>query len=561
VTRAAGVALAFVALCSFGCTELHSNDTPRADGGASGQGLEDSGPGSGGRGGSAGNAGSIGPVPRPDSGTDASTPGADASPSDAGAVDADAAVDAGSPDTGTPAEICDNTLDDDGDGDSDCSDADCADDPACVPPAPAWHPHERIGHDDVADQVSNFNAKVAVALNGDAYVTFYDDGNIWARRFVAATRTFDTLVQLSDAGSRGVNPLIAVDDAGNALVAWYGSATNQPVYARMFTASLGWPGGWGTLDTVQAGAGTSTTQTLLGLAMTKTGHACLTWQLRNYTNTPEVNETYLRVWESGHGWDVVRKASGSTTTSSSGHCGIAQIGQDLRVVVAWSQSDATLNVLGAIYDYSLSSHTGTLGAPAALETESTLNVLLPQVAVDAAGNAVVAMIQRDQFGQMGTVLVNRYTGVWSGASPLNATIGASSFDLDVHPEGDAWVVWRQCSPCAIWGRRLTGASWESAVKISADDDFANSPAVAIDASGNALAAWTSRAVGVDSVFGSEFTPAGAWTPGHLLEDEVDVPQGTTLDLAFEHDVGIAAWVRDGNSGGNLRRKIFGALYW
>jgi hypothetical protein len=106
-------------------------------------------------------------------------------------------------------------------------------------------------------------------------MTFYDQGDVWARRYVAATETWSDLQLISN---RGVNTDIAVDNDGNAIIAWYDPSVNRPVYARKFKNSLSWLDGWRVEEVVAPGGGANMAATIGGVDMTSDGgHASVCW--------------------------------------------------------------------------------------------------------------------------------------------------------------------------------------------------------------------------------------------------------------------------------------------
>lgn len=430
-------------------------------------------------------------------------------------------------------------------------------------PEPTWEPAVRLGHGDLDNEQSNWYPRVAVAANGDALITFYDQGTVWARRYDHASGTFSPLFEVSDASSVGNNALVAIDDDGNGIIAWGGSGATTGVFARRFDASLGWPAGWGVVEAVQPSEGTGRVYTVTALDMTGDGHVVVAWHLRHWMASPEVNRTYFRIFARGHGWRDRVVLSGASTRS--GWCGaaIARLGPTLRVVGAFTHHNGTVtDVIGAVYDQDLATGSGSLGAEVALETEATAMALSPRVAMDDAGNAIALFVLRS--GSMDSVTVNRFSsGVWSGAMVFNPS-GSYSYTprLSVAGAGEAFVVWRQCSPtCAIWSRRFTGGAWQPSLQVSTTESSAASPAVAVRDDGRALAVWTQNQATLPSVFASEHASTSGWTSGHALEDDHTNDHGEGLDVGFaDADVGLAVWVREAEGTSGPRRIIFGALY-
>lgn len=418
-----------------------------------------------------------------------------------------------------------------------------------------WGSEIRIGHDDAANQISNFFPQVAVSSNGDAIVVWYDQGEVWGRRYRRATNAWDALFQISDSASSGVNALVAIDDTGNAIVAWYRTASGQAVQARRFTASLGWPAGWNPVEVVQPAGAAGSTQTVRDLDITPGGDAVVAW---DYRLSP-ANETYFRVYQQGFGWDTTRKSSGTSTTASNGLVGIAQVGNSLRVLAAYNVSATVIDAHAVVYTYDRSTHAGSLASSTPLESEASLSSFVHGVAMDAQGAGFAILYQRDGTASVNHVSVNRFDGAsWGGAMGLDGGFGREP-ELAVNRAGQALVTYQQCSPCAVWARRYT-TSWQPAAMLSPTDN-STPRGVGLDGNGRGLAIWWGRSAGIDSVYGAEMDANGGWTTGHLLEtDDVNV-YSDVMGIGFGHaGTGVAAWVREATVGGTMRRKIFGAVF-
>ncbi|WP_159398050.1 hypothetical protein [Sorangium cellulosum] len=428
--------------------------------------------------------------------------------------------------------------------------------------SPHWDTFERIGHDDLANQVSNFLPQVAVSANGDALLVFYDQDTVWARRYVKESDSWDPLLQINNAASRGVNARVAIDAEGNGVVVWYSHVVGGAVFGKRFTASLGWPAGWGAVETVAAGtAGTSRQSTTL--AMTPAGHAAVGIDV--YTAESSAREGYLAIYEVGQGWRTPVKVSGSTTSCNGTAVGVSTVGTTLRAVAAWFQSDdERLNVLGNVYTYDLTTHSGSAGSPQALEADDTLDHLSPHVVMDGSGNATVVFLQRDSTSSVSHVIANRYSGgVWTGATGVD-TAGehASNYAVAVNAEGEGVVVFRQCgAACAIWARRFSAANFQPPDKLSIDEDSAGEPDVAVDGAGRGLAVWQQDAAALQSIFASELSPALGWSAAHALEDDNAADHWKPAVAFGPNGTGIAAWVHETTTANDvLRRSIFAEVY-
>ncbi|WP_437678300.1 hypothetical protein [Sorangium sp. So ce131] len=426
---------------------------------------------------------------------------------------------------------------------------------------PHWDAPERVGHDDLANQISNFLPQVAVASNGDALLVFYDQGTVWARRYIKESDSWDSLLQINDSGSRGVNASVAIDADGDGLVVWYSNSVGGAVFARRFTASLGWSAGWGAVETVAAGtSGTSSQSTTV--VMTPAGHAAVGIDVQ--TVATSAREGYLAIYEVGQGWRTPVKVSGSTTSCNGTAVGVSTVGTTLRAVAAWYQSDGErLDVLGNVYTYDLTTHSGSAGSPQALEADDTLDHLSPRVVMDGSGNAMAVFLQRNSTSSVSHVIANRYAGgVWAGATGVD-TAGerASNYSVAMNSEGEGVVAFRQCgADCAVWARRFSATSFQPPDKLSTDENSVADPEVAVDGAGRGLAVWAQDAAARQSIFASELSPALGWTAAHPLEDDNAAEHWKPTVGFGPNGTGVAAWVHEATTNDLMRRSIFADIY-
>jgi len=430
-------------------------------------------------------------------------------------------------------------------------------------PSPSVHvpdfgPLKRFGHDDTANQVSNSRPRLVSTPDGDVYLTFYDQGTVWARRYVASSQKWDDLHLIS---SRGVNPQIAVDDNGNAIIAYYENSdvlNNAPVLARKYTNRFGWPDGWGVEEVIAPGQGSDVNPYLGGLDMTSEGHAVVCW--RTWDTTSGDRKTSLRVWEEGHGWDDTVVYSGSTQTAFfHADCGLARVGNNLRVVAYYVQDADPSPAIGVLYNYNLGTHSGSLGSPTALVNTGVSSTQEGQVGLDSSGNAFVTIVQGD-FASEGSISVHRYTGgtSWTSTS-VSPRVGAWDHRLRVHPNGNAAVIWRQHDPLSAQARFFINGIWEPVATVSGSSDTLGSASIDVDGNGDALATWQSRVAGVSSIFGNDFSVNRGWGTPRLVESDLDIQHRGPTDVTFESGVGVAAWISEIEEP-VLRRKIVGVVY-
>ncbi|MGR0480663.1 MAG: hypothetical protein ACTFAL_04470 [Candidatus Electronema sp. V4] len=120
----------------------------------------------------------------------------------------------------------------------------------------------------------------------------------------------------------------------------------------------------------------------------------------------------------------------------------------------------------------------------------------PQVAFDAAGNAIAAWTQCTNFvedvGDQGcTVWANRYAAGsgWGTAQLISdGTHEAAIADLAVDAAGNAIALYHQEGDM-LASRYVPGSGWGAAQLVAKAEDAGMGPDIAFDAAGNAIAVW------------------------------------------------------------------------
>jgi hypothetical protein len=160
---------------------------------------------------------------------------------------------------------------------------------------------------------------------------------------------------------------------------------------------------------------------------------------------------------------------------------------------------------------------GTFGPTSDLST----GALGPQVAIDAAGDAIVGW-EKDAANDKSIVqIATRPAGGTFGA-PQNVTgpVTEANLALTMNSLGRAVAAWQGCPtghiPCGRWvvqaAVRRPGASFTAPVVVSPARQDSLFPGLAINASGDALASWIRGKPGPNAAeiaeyrFGSRATP-------------------------------------------------------
>ncbi len=200
------------------------------------------------------------------------------------------------------------------------------------------------------------------------------------------------------------------------------------------------------------------------------------------------------------------------------------------------------------------------------------NCSAPRIAVDGRGNAyAVWMDGRAQH--LAVYFSNRPSGGYWGPNikvtdvsvPADGT-APSPASIAVDTAGNAHVMWsdsRSGNPDVYYAYRPNGGSWSPAVKVNDDPNepgmqVQESPVIALDARGNAYAAWwdnrngnIDRGVRYADVFFSIRSPGGDWTPNVRVNDSAARVTGGPAILADGWGNLWAAWTDWRNATGLL----------
>jgi PKD domain-containing protein len=312
----------------------------------------------------------------------------------------------------------------------------------------------------------------------------------------AATPVWMPPVDLSSPGARGGTPLVALDDAGDAVAVW--RQQDEHIVAATHPAGGAW-------SAPQAISGPGVQASTVGVAMGAAGDVMAYWIDASGGNGPNTFQS------------AVRPAGG-----------------------AWEPPE-------------------TLPLPIGVVRE-TISMALPQVALDRAGGAVATWTQFTIGSPaQASVLasVRPAGGPWQGPQVLSDPAQlAQGIDLALSPAGDAVAVWASGqSPNAVIeaAARQAGASAFGPVTvISAPGINADHSQVGMDSAGNALALWHTA----DGAYEATRPAGGQWTSPQLALGSHDTG-GVAADGSFTVGPGgEAALVWTGNP---LRPPLFVAV--
>ncbi len=405
---------------------------------------------------------------------------------------------------------------------------DATSDPATltVTSAAGWGAAQRV--DNLAGEA--WTPWPAIDPNGNATVVWsQNDGsryNIHANRYTAGGG-WGTPEIIEDVAASSGDPVVGMDSVGNAMAAW--GAVNNTAYFNRYTAG----GGWGT-----AGA-LASLSTGTHLAVEGGGDAFAVWQ--QYSGASD--DIYAsRFSASAWGTPQLLESGGGAASNPK----VATDGSGNAIAV-WRQND------GSTYSIYANRYVAGSGWGAAQTIESSSSqALVPEIAMSSSGEAVVAWSEDD--GGTHSVHANRYdpgTG-WGTAQELDpGTADATNPRAAIDGSGNAVVIWRQYdgSGHRIYARHHSpGGNWSAVVELqSPSGGDAWEPDVAMNSSGEAIAAWVQWQSTTFGIFANRYTPGIGWGGAELVADATDDAGGPRIAVNDNGDA-VVVWQQNDGSG-------------
>ena len=175
--------------------------------------------------------------------------------------------------------------------------------------------------------------------------------------------------------------------------------------------------------------------------------------------------------------------------------------------------------------------TGLRGEAQSIETDDIRDADSHQIVFDAKGNALAVWHQYD--GIRKNIWANHYVAGrgWGNADRIeNSNAGEARFpQIAMDAAGNALAVWSQSDGTRynIWANRYVAGSWGSAELVETNDSSdAFSPQIAIDAAGNGLAVWEQYDGRSFNAWANRYV-AGSWGIAKPIESD-------NADNAYSH---------------------------
>jgi PKD repeat protein len=333
-------------------------------------------------------------------------------------------------------------------------------------------------------------------------------------------------VSLSDPATDAVNPRVAVDDTGGAVVAWSESPAGV-----IHASTRGADGVWSAPQTL----GAEDLDSPLRVVVDPAGNATVAWRV------------------SITGWSTVvvaaRPAGGAWTSpvplSATGGQAVdldLAVDGSGRVTVLWNRVGG-----GHAPAQVRQSLPGGAWSPTVDISAPTVSAYRPVLGVAPGGSLVAAWGRLDTSGFRVLQVSEQQTPGSDWTSPVDlSTTSSNALEarVAVDDTGRATAVWRQdTTPSQVLAaERLSPQTWTPPVVLSHPADAAVAPVVVRDATGAATAAWQLTTPDGVVVQASRQPPGGAWGAATRLSAPGEAAVAPLLSA--EPDGDVAALWRD-----------------
>ncbi|HOD14248.1 MAG TPA: hypothetical protein PK307_09875 [Spirochaetota bacterium] len=291
-----------------------------------------------------------------------------------------------------------------------------------------------------------------------------------------------------------------------------------------------------TLAVNPAGGVSSSQQTAMNLR----GDAIVVWLQNDGIHT----HVYGRQRRGGF-WRTIDAGSGHIDpegqSSNAPHVAMDDNGN---AIIVWSQSDGTYShIFKSEYRGGAWTHPSSLaGDNIDPEIPAAQPSYRPRAAMDNAGNAIIAWSGYSDASNVHVYRSEYRSGSWTHPANLGnhidqSTIFAQSSDdvrVAMGDNGEGVIVWSagDGTNTHIYMTEYRGGAWSAAPDIDSghidpDGQNSDSPAVAMDRSGNTIIVWMQSDGGVRHIYRSEYR-GGAWVHPAGLADNID-PDGSPGD--------------------------------
>jgi hypothetical protein len=155
-----------------------------------------------------------------------------------------------------------------------------------------------------------------------------------------------------------------------------------------------------------------------------------------------------------------------------------------------------------------------------------------------------------------TTTTTIYARSWGTATRISEGAGTTDIfpDVVMDDSGNAIVVWGQVDGTGVdsiyANRYVAGSGWGTPDVIESGSGIAQSPHIAMDSSGSAIAVWRQEdGTGVDSIYANRYVAGSGWGTAGLIESGSGTAEGSSIAMDSGGNA-IAVWEQDDGTGIN-----------
>jgi hypothetical protein len=329
-------------------------------------------------------------------------------------------------------------------------------------------------------------------------------------------------LDLSPTGADAIEPDLALNEAGDAVVAWRlqeGGSSVIKARTRPPAGSFSSP-----VSLSSAGPAIASPE----VALNATGAAVVAW--RNGTSIEVATRP------AGGSFSAPESIPAPGPSTSDPQVALDAAGD---VVVVWLTTAG--NGLTSTVETATRPAGGSFSARSPVPG-AALHPVEPRLALTSAGEALVVW---DAGGAIEAA--TRPVGGAFSAGPLSApgVVTGEGPRLSLNPRGDAIVVWKRLgvpTPIIEAATRSAGSAFSQPVQLSAPAGNSTTPDVALNAAGDATVVWISKAV-TPNLLEGVFRPArGSFTAAAALAGEAQTPSRPRVAIDAAGNAAVA-WER------------------
>ncbi|HHO76731.1 MAG TPA: hypothetical protein ENN05_09930 [Deltaproteobacteria bacterium] len=364
------------------------------------------------------------------------------------------------------------------------------------------HPQDVTEHISPDGPDATDSPQVAMDNNGNALIVWHQsDGStnlIFKSEYRSGVWTHPQALTeyISLDGKYAESPQLAMDDSGNALIVWeQHNGSNWQIFKSEYRS-----GAWTDPSAVSEGGSVIDPQ----VAMDDSGNALIVWS----QDAGHLNQVFMSEYRGGAWTDPVNISQSEHTAE----CAQVVMDNNGNALIVWYQSDGD-NLQTFKSEYRSGEWTHPSGLADNISPDGQ-DAYVPQVAMDASGNALITWDQTVDGGNLQIYKSEYRDGGWTHPAGPEDSISpdgdAYNNQVAMNAGGNAVIVWEEYDGVAsrILKSEYRGGVWTPPEGlddgISPDGQDPDFPRVAMDALGNALIVWCQDDGSRRQIFKSEY---------------------------------------------------------